>query len=180
VVDTRARPATIERFTLADEIVLCRADAVAERVSLTENTAVVVMTHNYLDDVELLRALLPSPVCYLGLLGPKQRALKLLEGVKAEDFGRAESGFARLHSPVGLDIGAETPEEIALAIVAEIKAVCAARGGGFLRERNAPIHVEHDAGTESGEVSVEPVEVSVEPYASTGERAAVPVVCHSS
>jgi xanthine/CO dehydrogenase XdhC/CoxF family maturation factor len=171
VVDTRARCSTIERFSEADEIALCRASEVAGRVSLTENTAVVVMTHNYLDDVELLRGLLPSPVCYLGILGPRQRTLKLLEEVKADSFGLAESEFARLHSPIGLDIGAETPEEIALAIVAEIKAVCVARRGGFLRERNAPIHDEHSFETASREVSVEP-------YVSIDESAAL--VCHSS
>jgi xanthine/CO dehydrogenase XdhC/CoxF family maturation factor len=172
VVDTRARRSTIERFSEADEIALCRASEVAGRVSLTENTAVVVMTHNYLDDVELLRALLPSPVCYLGILGPRQRTLKLLEEINVGIFGLAESEFARLHSPIGLDIGAETPEEIALAIVAEIKAVCAARRGGFLRERNASIHDEH---------SLEPAsrEVSVEPYVSIDESAAL-IVCHSS
>jgi len=172
VVDTRVRRATRERFTEADEILLCRADEVAARVSLTENTAVVVMTHNYLDDASLLRALLRSPVCYLGILGPRQRTLKLLEEIKADVFGLAHTQFARLHSPIGLDIGAETPEEIALAIIAEIKTVCAARSGGFLRERNAPIHDEH---------SVEPVamEVSLEPYVSTSENAAF-IICHST
>jgi xanthine dehydrogenase accessory factor len=172
VVDTRARRATRERFTEADEILLCRADEVAAQVSLTENTAVVVMTHNYLDDASLLRALLPSPVCYLGILGSRQRTLKLLEEIKADIFGLAQSEFARLHSPIGLDIGAETPEEIALAVVAEIKAVCAARSGGFLRDRNAPIHDE--------QVS-EPAtrEVSLEPYVSISENAAF-IICHAT
>lgn len=132
----------------------------------------VVMTHNYLDDARLLKALLPSPVSYLGILGPKQRTLKLLEEINADGFGRANSGLARLHSPVGLDIGAETPEEIALAIVAEIKAVSAARRGGSLRERNAPIHDEHGPEPAS-------VEVSGEPYLSTGESAAL-IICLSS
>ncbi|MBV9958391.1 MAG: XdhC family protein [Acidobacteria bacterium] len=140
VVDTRARRASLERFACANEVVLCRAAEVSARVSLTENTAAVVMTHNYLDDLELLRALLPSPACYLGLLGPQQRTQKLLAELKAETGWPSDAPHARLHSPVGLDIGAETPEEIALAIVAEIKAVCAARGGGFLRDRDAPIH----------------------------------------
>jgi xanthine/CO dehydrogenase XdhC/CoxF family maturation factor len=172
VVDTRTRRATRERFIEADEIVLCRAQEVAARVSLTENTAAIVMTHNYLDDVELLRALLPSPVCYLGILGPKQRTLKLLEEINADDFGLANSQLARLHSPIGMDIGAETPEEIALAIVAEIKAVCTTRSGGFLRERNAPIH--DAAGSEPA-----PVEASLEPHVSTGESAAL-MTCRSS
>jgi xanthine dehydrogenase accessory factor len=115
---------------------------VAARIPLTENTAAVVMTHNYPDDVELLRALLPSNACYLGVLGPRERTSKLLEAIGVDAFGMMEGVFARLHSPAGVDIGAETPEEIALSIVAEIRAVCAARGGGFLRDRNAPIHDE--------------------------------------
>lgn len=173
VVDTRMRRATNERFTEADEIVLCRALEAAARVPLTGSTAVVIMTHNYLDDIELLRALLPSPVCYLGILGPRQRTLKLLEEINMDVFGRANSEFARLHSPIGLDIGAETPEEIALAIVAEIKAVCASRMGGFLRERNAPLHDEHSFAPASEEASVGP-------YVPTGESAAALIVCHSS
>jgi xanthine/CO dehydrogenase XdhC/CoxF family maturation factor len=125
-----------------------------------------------LDDVELLRALLPSPVFYLGVLGPKQRTSKLLEEIGASRFGLADSQFARLHSPIGMDIGAETPEEIALAIICEIKAVCAGRDGGFLRNRNAPIHDEHESETAS-------IEVSIEPYASRRESAS-PVACRSS
>ncbi|HKC63079.1 MAG TPA: XdhC family protein [Pyrinomonadaceae bacterium] len=172
VVDTRARNATKERFAEADHILLCRAEDVAAHLALTESTAVVLMTHNYLDDVELLRALLPSPVFYLGILGPRQRTLKLLEEIRADGFIGEEFELARLHSPIGLDIGAETPEEIALAIAAEINAVCAARDGGFLRTRNAPIHDKQEA---------EPryKKASVEQYASVCESALL-TVCHSS
>lgn len=144
IVDTRARLVSKERFKEADEVLLCRAMEVAARVSLTEETAAVVMTHNYLDDVELLGALLPSPVCYLGILGPRARTLRLLEELKANDAPfNAQS--VRLHSPVGLDLGAETPEEIALAIAAEIKAACSGRAAGYLRDRAAPIHDERAA-----------------------------------
>lgn len=172
VVDTRVRPATGERFAEADEVLLCRAADVAAQVSLTENTAAVVMTHSYLDDIELLRTLLPSPACYLGILGPRARTSKLLAEIGVSAFGLANDRCARLHSPIGMDIGAETPEEIALSIVSEIKAVCAARGGGFLRDRNAPIHEERTA---------EPVLVK----ATSGSHvrlseSASPSVCHST
>jgi xanthine/CO dehydrogenase XdhC/CoxF family maturation factor len=119
------------------------------------------MTHNYLDDVELLRTLLPSPVCYLGVLGPKQRTLKLLAELGSNAFGAEDSKCARLHSPIGIDLGAETPEEIALSIVAEIKAVCAAREGGFLRDRNAPIHDERGAEPASQEAAYDNASMSV-------------------
>ncbi|HEV7860496.1 MAG TPA: XdhC family protein [Pyrinomonadaceae bacterium] len=178
IIDTRARDATKERFAEADVVSLCRAEEIAARVSLTEDTAAVLMTHNYLTDVELLRTLLPSPVCYLGILGPKQRTKKMLEEISAETDGLADSQSARLHSPIGMDLGAETPEEIALSIISEIKAVCAARDGGFLRDRNAPIH---DESVPQHERASEPdaVKVSLKPYASTPGGAQV-VACQSS
>jgi xanthine dehydrogenase accessory factor len=141
VVDTRARPESQNRFVEADQVFLCRPDSIAAGVPLTEKSAVVVMTHNYLDDAELLRTLLPSPVAYLGILGPKQRTSALLSAIGSE-FGLRDFEFARLHGPVGIDIGAETPEEIALSIVAEIKACSVGRAAGFLRDCDAPIHGE--------------------------------------
>src|SRR5947209_6725833 len=172
VVDTRARNSSRERFAEADKVLLCRAECVSAHLLLTESTAIVVMTHNYLDDVELLRALLPSPLCYLGILGPRKRTLKLLEEIRTDSFSPGDFGRARLHSPIGLDIGAETPEEIDVAIAAEVNGVCMARGGSFLRSRNAPIHDEHDAGPRSSKASVEQ-------YVAVGESALL-TVCHSS
>ncbi|HZT58755.1 MAG TPA: XdhC family protein [Pyrinomonadaceae bacterium] len=174
VVDTRARPATRERFAEADEVLLCRAEEVAARVGLTPETAVVVMTHNYLDDVELLRALLPSPACYVGVLGPKQRTAKLLEDLRADSFEVDASRLARLHAPVGVDIGAETPEEIALSIVSEIKAACANRSAGFLRDRDAPIHGTREPRVDASRVAPAAannlaVGVSVEHHVATRE-----------
>jgi xanthine dehydrogenase accessory factor len=153
VVDTRARPASRERFADADEIVLCRAGELGRHVSLTTNTAAVLMTHNYLDDAALLNVLLAAPLRYLGILGPKQRTAKLLADLRRDGFELTDAQRARLHSPIGVDIGAETPEEIALAIVAEIKAVCAARRGGFLHETDAPIHDERAASLPQVETS---------------------------
>lgn len=145
IVDTRARSQTSERFYEANEVVLCRAEDAASRISLAQDAAAIVMTHNYLDDIELLRCLLPSQISYLGILGPKQRTAKLLEELSAEGVRLTDAQLARLHSPIGMDIGAETPEEIALSIIAEVKAAFANRSGGFLRNRNAPIHDEAGA-----------------------------------
>ncbi len=172
IVDTRARGATRDRFPEADAVVPCRAEDVASRITLTQDTAAVVMTHNYLDDVELLRALLPSPVSYLGILGPRQRTEKLLKGVGTEDFGLAGSHPARLHSPVGIDIGAETPEEIALAVIAEIKAVWSGRQAGFLRDGNAPIH-------DDCAVNLAPIEFRIKRQTAVRETASN-IVCGSS
>jgi xanthine/CO dehydrogenase XdhC/CoxF family maturation factor len=101
-----------------------------------EFDAAVVMTHNFLIDLALLDVLLPSSIAYVGLLGPKQRGEELLAQI-------SESARARrdiLHFPIGLDLGGETPEEIALSIIAEIQSVLNGRPGGALHERDAAIH----------------------------------------
>ena len=140
VVDTNARVSSRERFNKADVVLLCRPEEVLEQVRLTERTAVVTMTHNYLHDLELLKNLLPESLRYVGCLGPKRRTERLLLEVAAGDEGLASDYLQQLQAPVGLDIGAETAEEIALAIVSEIKAVWSERRGGQLRDRKGTIH----------------------------------------
>jgi len=102
-------------------------------------TAAVVMTHNFLDDLDLLRRLARVPTAYLGILGPRDRTARLEAGLR-------EDGIAipalSLHAPAGLDIGADSPEEIALAIAAEIQAALAGRAAGFLRDREGPMHAD--------------------------------------
>ncbi len=140
VVDTRARAVSRERFKEADAVWLCRPEDVTKQVTFSERTAVVMMTHNYLHDLELLRQLLPLRLSYLGCLGPKKRTERLLLDLAAEDAWFVRADLARLHAPVGLDIGAETAEEIALSIVSEIKAVLSQREGSKLRQRKGSIH----------------------------------------
>ena len=140
VVDTNARVSSRERFGKADDVSLCRPEDVLEQVRLTERTAVVTMTHNYLHDLELLRNLLPVSLGYLGCLGPRRRTERLLLEVAAGDERLASEYLGQLQAPIGLDIGAETAEEIALSIVSEIKAVLSERRGGQLRDRNGTIH----------------------------------------
>jgi xanthine dehydrogenase accessory factor len=141
VVDTRARPSTLERFRDADAVWLCRASDVGTQVSIQPGAAAVLMTHNYLDDLELLRTLLPAAIRYLGVMGPRKRTDQLLEEV-ANGLEPVAGALDRLYSPIGIDIGAETPQEIALAILAEIQAVAAERVGGLLRGPAARIHEE--------------------------------------
>jgi xanthine dehydrogenase accessory factor len=140
IVDVRNRQATLQRFSKANHIVLCRAGELAGKVNLTADTAVVLMTHSYFDDVALLKALLPSRVRYLGLLGPAKRTAKLLRQISREGTAPTAAQLRRLHAPIGIDIGAETADEIAVAIIAEIKAIDSGRQAGFLNQRNAPIH----------------------------------------
>ncbi len=100
-------------------------------------TAAVVMSHHLRFDRLALQALLPREIPYIGLLGPRSRTHRLLETLPPRLRTRAEKV---LFNPAGLDIGAETPEEIALCIVAEIRAFHANRRGGFLRNRTGSIH----------------------------------------
>ena len=139
IVDTRARALSIERFAQADEVVLCPPEKVSERLRLTEKTVVVMMTHNYLHDQELLRPLLQMPLRYLGCLGPRHRTEKLLSDLAGE-MDVSSVRLNQLYAPAGLDIGADTPTEVAFSIVAEIKAVLSDREGGLLRKRKGPIH----------------------------------------
>jgi xanthine dehydrogenase accessory factor len=141
VVDRRGDDRMRNRFPAADEVILAGPEEAGERVSLEASTVAVLMTHNYRRDRSLLEFLLPSPVGYIGLLGPKSRAERLLADLREAGMVPTEAQLRRLYAPVGLDIGAETPEEIALAILAEIRAMLAGRTGGRLRDRQTPIHV---------------------------------------
>jgi xanthine/CO dehydrogenase XdhC/CoxF family maturation factor len=107
---------------------------------LDARTAVVVMTHNYARDLALLSPLLESRVRYIGVLGPRGRTERLLADLTKDAHAPTARDLLRLHAPVGLDLGAETPEEVALSIAAEVRAVFAGRAGGALRERKGPIH----------------------------------------
>ncbi len=107
---------------------------------LDERTAAIVMSHNYERDLSLLAALLPSRAGYIGVLGSRKRTRELLADLAKRGSRPTRPQLARVHAPVGLDIGSETPSEVALSIVAEIQAVFAGRRGGALRAAKGPIH----------------------------------------
>ena len=140
VVDPRPGYATRTRFPLADILIVCQPEEVSARITLNARTVAVLMTHNFLHDAELLRTLLPSPLRYLGLLGPTRRTQRLLHEAQEKGVWLNERNLGRVYGPIGLDIGAETPEAIALAAVAEIHTVLAGRLGGILRTREGPLH----------------------------------------
>ncbi|MBO3461496.1 XdhC family protein [Aetokthonos hydrillicola Thurmond2011] len=140
VVDCRANEATIPRFSMAYDVILTRREILYKQVLIDSQTIAVVMTHNYLDDLEILKMLLPSPARYIGILGPKQRTERLLQDLHTQGMVYTSEQLERLYAPVGIDIGADTPEEIAIAVIAEIQAVKTSHNGGFLRKNNQPIH----------------------------------------
>ncbi|MCI0707894.1 MAG: XdhC family protein [Ignavibacteriae bacterium] len=140
LVDHRPAFASKERFPSADSVILARPEEVAAKITIDRHSVAVIMTHNFGHDLELLKVLLPSSARYVGLLGPSMRTERLLKNLHHSGYTPAESELARLHAPIGIDIGADSPEEIALAILAEIQAVLTKRGGGFLKDSSSPIH----------------------------------------
>jgi xanthine dehydrogenase accessory factor len=131
VVDVRSAPLDPGRVWEADAVIRCNVDQVGDHLSISESTAAVVMTHHFNHDSKLIRWLSPQNLRYLGLLGPRHRTEQVLSGFAVDS----------LHSPVGLDIGADNPQEVALAIVAEITAVLRGRSGRSLCTTEGPIHV---------------------------------------
>jgi xanthine dehydrogenase accessory factor len=140
VADPRAAFAVEERFPQADARVVGPADSLVEKVNPDMSTLAVVMTHHYVHDVPLLRALLERPLAYLGLLGPRKRADRILADIAKAGSPAAAEAPDRLHAPVGLDLGADSPEQVALAIIAEMQATLGGRNARPLRERTSPIH----------------------------------------
>jgi xanthine dehydrogenase accessory factor len=147
VVNTRPHLPLSHHFEEASAVIATEPESMVSCVPLNERTAVAIVTHNFLHDWELLKTLLPSPVRYIGLLGSRQRTEELLRVLPETSLTAGMvptcEQLTRLHAPVGLDIGAETPEEIALSIIAEIKAFTSGRFGGSLRARNKHIHLEN-------------------------------------
>ena len=138
VADARPRFATLERLPSADEILLLWPDEALAHVLPDAATAVVVLTHDDKFDLPLVRGALATEAFYLGWLGSRRnqerrRGLLLDEGV-------AEDELERVSGPAGLDLGAASPEETAVSILAEILAVRAGRSGGPLREASTRIH----------------------------------------
>jgi xanthine dehydrogenase accessory factor len=134
VCTPKPRLATRERFPHADEVLVGSAAELAERIKLCDRAVAVVMNHNYEVDREHLGVLVTTPVRYIGMLGPRARTERMLGELclSLDD--------ARIHAPIGLPLGAETPQEIALAIVAEIQAVLTDAPCLMLRDLPGPIH----------------------------------------
>jgi xanthine dehydrogenase accessory factor len=136
VVDVRDALLTPERFGAGVDFANPNPEAAADALAPDLRTAAVLMSHNYLRDIASLRSFLDRPLVYLGVLGPRGRTEQMLAEIGAPE------AISRLHAPSGLDIGAEGPEEVAHAIIAEILAVIGGREGGPLRDRRGPIHEE--------------------------------------
>jgi xanthine dehydrogenase accessory factor len=137
LIDHRPAMLSSPHWSEIERILLHSPADTAAAVERVDCDAAVVMSHNYERDLAQVGALLAAGVAYIGVLGPRGRTGRMLE-----DLGVSDADAARLHAPAGLDLGAETSAEIALAIVAEVQAVMAGRSGAPLRERSGGIHDE--------------------------------------
>ena len=140
VVDGRANYAKKERFVSACQVLVSKPAQVVEQIEIDEQTVFLLMTHNYNYDMAMLEQLLQKNISYIGMLGPKKKRERMLNELKDEGLIFTEQQLSVLHSPVGLDIGAETSEEIAVSILAEIKALFAGKDVQSLRTINEVIH----------------------------------------
>lgn len=138
VYDGRSHYARPQRFPAAQRVEVTGAHTV---FPVDAWTVAVVMTHSYSQDSAFVLALAAQRPAYLGVLGPRKRSIQLLA-----DAGLSENQVApALHAPMGLDIGADGPHQVALSVLAEIQAFLNGRDGGELRQRRGPIHSRHAA-----------------------------------
>jgi xanthine dehydrogenase accessory factor len=142
VFDGRSHYVRRDKFPLVDELLARPPAESAAAVAIDPWTVAVLMSHSYSQDLAALRELASKPLSYLGILGPRKRSFQLLADAGLDPDRLMPS----LHSPMGLDIGADGPHQVALAVVAEIQAALNGRQGGLLREGRGSIHAPVDAG----------------------------------
>jgi CTP:molybdopterin cytidylyltransferase MocA/xanthine/CO dehydrogenase XdhC/CoxF family maturation factor len=139
LIDGRPAYATSARFPSC-HVIVAKPEEALQSITIDEQTAVVLMSHNYSYDKSVLIQALQSPAAYFGILGPQKKRERLLQELQEQGITLTSQQHARIYGPIGLDIGAETAEEIALSIISEIKAVFAGRTVGSLRNKSDKIH----------------------------------------
>jgi xanthine/CO dehydrogenase XdhC/CoxF family maturation factor len=128
------------RFPKADTVKQVNRHQVHGNLPLNRYSAALLISHNYNYDLAVLEQLLTTDVAYIGILGPRKRTDKMLSEYAVAGKTFSATQLDKIHSPVGLDIGAETPEEIALSIISEIQAFFSKKPGGSLKNKNGFIH----------------------------------------
>lgn len=152
IVDGRNTHARPERFVAACQVLVSKPEAVLDQLSMDSRTVFVMMTHNYNYDLSMLKALLPTQTPYIGMLGPKKKLDRMLDELRQEGMKLDDAMLSKVHGPTGLEIGAETPEEIALSIIAEIQAVVEGKAGGMLKHKPDVIHAREDIRIEKTDI----------------------------
>ncbi|MCJ8152735.1 XdhC family protein [Chryseobacterium sp. SSA4.19] len=140
VAEGRVTHATQKRFPEAKKILIIKSEEFINHIVVDSRTCVVLMTHNYTYDFEVLKQMVTQNCRYIGVLGPKKKLNRMLDDLKNAGRLLTDEQLNKIYGPVGLDIGAETSEEIALSVVAEIKAIMENRDGSSLRDKKEKIH----------------------------------------
>lgn len=140
MIDGRGTHASKQRFPKAHQVIVGKPSAAKNMLAIDKRTVFVLMTHNYNYDLEMLGLLLQEPCRYIGCLGPRKRLEKMLAELREQGLALTDDQSNMIYGPIGLDIGAEAAEEIALSVLAEIKSVLEERSGTRLRDRTDVIH----------------------------------------
>lgn len=164
VADGRPSHANRQRFPAVRQVITAKPEEVLPQIVKRAQTAIVLMTHNYNYDKAMLQGLLHQPVGYIGVLGPARKLERMLSELETAT-GQPIDDAARhtIYGPTGLDIGAETAEEIALSIIAEIKMVLLGKNGQSLRDKQGTIH--------------DPIPARQVPIDTRSEKQSSPVTC---
>jgi xanthine dehydrogenase accessory factor len=135
VIDARAKFATKERFPEADELIVAWPDEAMKKIAIDNSTFVVILTHDPKFDLPALRSVLRQDAGYIGAIGSRKTNQNRFDALRGEGF--TEEQLARVHGPIGLDLGGRGAEETALGILAEITAVRFGGSGSSMREARA-------------------------------------------
>lgn len=141
VADGRPTHANKKRFTASCRIIVSKPEQTLENIEIDTRSCFVLMSHNYNYDLAVLKLLLVEKMIpYLGILGPLKKYQRMLTDLEEDGFNLKQEDVNNIYAPVGLEIGAETPAEIALSILAEIQSVLTGKNARSLREKSTPIH----------------------------------------
>lgn len=140
LVDGRATHANLQRFGTVQRLLVGKPGVIFPELQFDYRTAIVLMTHNYNYDTELLGLLRAHEIPYIGLLGPAAKRDRMLQELSEKGIHFAEAQRSSIYGPTGLDLGAETAAEIALSVCSEIMAVLQERNPMHLKQKNEPIH----------------------------------------
>ncbi len=141
VTDGRPTHANKERFTSSCQVIVSKPEETLKNIEIDHRSCFVLMSHNYNYDLAVLNLLLnEQKIPYIGILGPLKKYQRMLDDLKEEGFELNDEILQKIHAPVGLEIGAETPAEIGLSILSEIQSVLAGKSARPLKEKSTPIH----------------------------------------
>ncbi|GAB3771041.1 XdhC family protein [Spirosoma horti] len=153
-----------KRFPVATCVLYADREAVIDKLTITNRTAAVLMSHNFNYDRAVLEKLLTTDIPYIGMLGPRKRFDKMQDEFRKDGLHFSAASLDRVHAPIGLDVGAETPDEIALSIMAEIKAFFTKGSGGFLKDKSGPIHERLSGNSANHRRQADPVDLDAGGY----------------